>query len=179
MVSRYRGHRSGCSNVDVLQNAEISMPIKASGAALFAAAIVAITAPTGPATAGQSFCPSPAHAKPQKTPPDLAGAAAQAFQIDNDAASATVVRCVGAKLIACSGGANLNCDKADARRALPGATAWCRENPGADGIPMAATGHSTIYNWSCAGRRAIAGKAVLAVDAQGYVADNWKEVSVP
>jgi hypothetical protein len=41
---------------------------------------------------------------------------------------------------------------------------------------MAATGHATIYDWSCNGRRAVAGKTVSAVDPQGYEADNWKEL---
>jgi hypothetical protein len=57
----------------------------------------------------------------------------------------------------CMVGANLVCDKADQRRAA-GAT-WCRENPGATVIPMAATGHATIYEWSCNGRNAVPGKA--------------------
>lgn len=86
------------------------------------------------------------------------------------------VRCAGAKLLACWVGANLNCGKADARRSLTGATAYCRANPNADFIPMVATGHDTIYAWRCAGGRAVAGKAVRAVDPDGYDAGNWKEV---
>jgi hypothetical protein len=78
--------------------------------------------------------------------------------------------------MACTVGANLDCDKADTRRALPGATAWCRDNPGATGIPMAATGRATIYEWSCKGRRAVAGKVAMPIDPQGYIADNWKEI---
>jgi hypothetical protein len=60
-------------------------------------------------------------------------------------------------------------------RSLLGANAYCREHPGSDSIPMAATGHDTIYDWRCEGHRAVAGKANRAVDAQGYVADNWRE----
>jgi hypothetical protein len=41
---------------------------------------------------------------------------------------------------------------------------------------MAATGHDTIYDWRCVGRRAVATKTVVAVDAQGYDAGNWKEL---
>jgi hypothetical protein len=41
---------------------------------------------------------------------------------------------------------------------------------------MAATGHDTIYDWSCKGRRAVAGKAMLTVDPQGYISENWKEL---
>jgi hypothetical protein len=126
--------------------------------------------------AAQSFCPNPAHTKPQKVPSDLVAAVAEAFQLDNAAGGSAVVRCVGPKLMGCYVGANLNCDMADTRRSLPGATAWCRDNPGSSGIPMAATGHATIYDWSCKGRQAVAGKAVMTVDSQGYVANNWKEL---
>lgn len=86
------------------------------------------------------------------------------------------VRCAKDKLLACLVGANLNCGKANTRRSLPGASEFCRANPDAAIIPMAATGHDTIYAWRCAGRRAVATKAVVAVDPDGYDAGNWKEV---
>jgi hypothetical protein len=73
-------------------------------------------------------------------------------------------------------GANLNCAKANTRRSLPGASEFCRANPDAAIIPMAATGHDTIYAWRCVGRRAVAAKTVVAVDPDGYDAGNWKEV---
>ncbi|HLW92655.1 MAG TPA: hypothetical protein VKS78_15335 [Roseiarcus sp.] len=129
------------------------------------------------ANATQSYCPNPAHATPQKTPPDLTSALAKAFQIDEAAIrDASYVRCVGPNLMGCAVGANLDCFKADTRRSLPGATAWCRDNPSSTMIPMAATGHDTVYEWSCKGGRAVAGKAVMTVDPQGYIADNWKEI---
>jgi hypothetical protein len=86
------------------------------------------------------------------------------------------VRCAQGKLLVCSVGANLNCDKVNTRRSLPGASEFCRTNPDADNIPMAATGHDTIYAWRCVGRRAVAAKAVVALDPYGYDAGNWKEV---
>jgi hypothetical protein len=145
--------------------------------ALIAMIAAANVASTQPVRAG-SYCPNPAHAVPAKVPPDLVAAVAKTFAIDNAAiATGAFVRCVGAKLMACSVGANLVCDKADQRRELPGATAWCRDNPRSDSIPMFATGHATIYEWSCKRRRAVAGKVVLTVDPQGYIAENWKEVS--
>jgi hypothetical protein len=123
------------------------------------------------------YCPDPAHATPADVPPDLTAAVAKAFNVDAPAiAGAAYVRCVGPVLMGCTIGANLVCDKADTRRRLPGATEWCRQNPGSDFIPMAATGHATIYNWSCKGTHAVAGKAVLTVDPQGYIADNWKTI---
>lgn len=146
-------------------------------ALLFAVLIAGAGATMQSAAAERSYCPNPAHARPGKVPAELMSAVAKAFQID--AASvrdAALVRCVGPRLMACYIGADLNCDKADTRRALPGATAWCLHNPGSKGIPMSATGHDTIYEWSCKGRRAVAGKAVLTVDPEGYIANNWREL---
>lgn len=120
------------------------------------------------------YCPG--HPQPRKVPALLQDAVASAFGIPDDAASHAVVRCVGPKLLACSIGANLNCGKADARRSLPGATAWCRANLNSDFIPMFATGHATIYDWRCANGQALPGKTVVTVDRQGYAAENWKEI---
>jgi len=47
---------------------------------------------------------------------------------------------------------------------------------GPAGPRMAATGHATIYEWSCDGRSAVPGKALVTVDPQGYIAENWKDV---
>jgi hypothetical protein len=144
---------------------------------LLAALIVIVVAPAQPAAADEPYCPNRAHANPGEAPADLMAAFAMAFQLDAaSAGGGAFVRCVGRKVMGCYTGANLNCFKADTRRATPGAIAWCRDNPGSKGIPMAATGHATIYDWSCKGRRAVAGKIVSAVDPQGYEADNWKEL---
>src|SRR5271154_7337695 len=114
-----------------------------------------------------------AAAAPRKLEPLVA----EAFGISADQArSSAYVRCAGGKLMACWVGANLDCGKANAHRSLLGANAYCRDNPGSDSIPMAATGHDTIYDWRCDGKRAVAGKANRAVDAEGYIGDNWKEV---
>jgi hypothetical protein len=144
---------------------------------LFAALIVAAVSPVKPGWAAGPYCPNPDHATPGKVPADLMGAVATTFQIDNDAVrKAAFVRCVGPKLMGCYIGANLDCDKAEMSRSLPGATAWCRRNPGSNIIPMSATGHDTIYEWSCKGRYAVAGKAMVTVDPQGYIADYWREI---
>ena len=154
------------------------MRVTATGTGLlFAALIVAAVLPVKPGLAAGAYCPNPGHAAPGKVPPGLVGAVATTFQIDNDAVrKAAFVRCVGPKLMGCYIGANLDCDKAETRRSLPGATAWCRGNPGSNIIPMSATGHDTIYEWSCKGRHAVAGKAMVTVDPQGYIADNWREI---
>jgi hypothetical protein len=126
--------------------------------------------------AAEPYCPNAAHAAPAQVPPDLVPAVANAFGLGPGALGAAFVRCVGPKLMGCMVGANLVCDKADTRHELPGATAWCKDNPRSDVIPMAATGHATIYEWSCKRRRAVAGKALVTVDPQGYIAENWKDV---
>lgn len=137
----------------------------------------AATMVTAAAQAADAFCPNPAHAKPVKTPDDLLPALEKAFQLDAATArDATYVRCVGPKLMGCYVGANLVCDKADTRRVLPGATAWCHDHPGSKIVPMVATGHATIYEWTCHGSRAVAGKSVMKIDGQGYLAVNWKQI---
>jgi len=167
-----------CASLPFVPRPVNSMRVLATGTAFLFAALIAIAnTPAQPAAAEEPYCPNPAHASPAKVPSDLVTAVAETFLIDNAAVrDAAFVRCVGRKLMGCYIGANLNCFKADKRRALPGATAWCRENPGSKGIPMSATGHNTIYEWSCKGRRAVAGEAVMTVDSQGYIADNWREI---
>jgi hypothetical protein len=155
--------------------------MRMSGAAavlLFFALLAGTSAvATRPASAAPAYCPNSAHARPAKVPTGLMPAVAAAFNIDKDAVPNTAfVRCVGAKLMGCYVGANLDCGKANTRRVLRGATAWCHQNPGAANIPMAATGHDTVYEWSCKGRRAVAVRPVMKVDPQGYIADNWKEI---
>lgn len=130
------------------------------------------------AHAAGAYCPGgagrlSAHAVPAALQPSVA----QVFGIDvAQVRDAAAVRCVGSQLLACWVGANLNCGKADTRRRLVGATAFCRDNPDAADVPMAATGHDTIYDWRCVKGRAVAGKVVMAADPQGYVAGNWKVV---
>jgi hypothetical protein len=129
------------------------------------------------AHAATPYCPNRAHQAPKPVPANLVAQVAAALQIDAPMAKgASYVRCVGPTLMACAIGANLVCGKADRRRDSPGATAWCRDNPGAKIVPMAATGHATIYEWSCVDHRAVPGKAVMAVDRHGYIAENWKPV---
>ena len=143
----------------------------------FSTLIVLAALAARPALAARAYCPNAAHTQPAKVPPNLVSKVAATFHIDSAAArQAAFVRCAGQTLMACYVGANLVCGKADKRRALAGATAWCRAHPGAKVVPMAATGHATIYDWSCKGRRAVAGKPLVAVDRHGYIAGNWRKV---
>ncbi len=78
----------------------------------------------------------------------------------------------GAVLL-CNYGANLSCAKADVSRVSKGAEAWCREFPGAAVVPMAATGHDTIYSWKCVGREPRITSSEK-VDARGFIANQWR-----
>lgn len=130
------------------------------------------------AASGAAICASGAGPRaPVPVPKALEADIARTFGIPVEMVrDGGFVRCAGRRLLACVIGANLNCGKANKSRSLPGATEFCRANPDADNIPMAATGHDTIYDWRCVGRRAIATKAIVAVDGQGYDAGNWKAV---
>lgn len=130
------------------------------------------------AATGPAYCASRAGSRtPAPVPKALEAEVARTFGVPIDAVRrGGFVRCAKGKLLACLTGANLNCGKANTRRSLPGASAFCRENPDAEMIPMFATGHDTIYAWRCVGKRALAAKAVVAVDPDGYDAGNWKEV---
>jgi hypothetical protein len=87
----------------------------------------------------------------------------------------TVFRCADHRVIVCTVGANLPCGKADTSRAPnSGAIRWCRDNPDADFVPAAITGHDTIYTWRChAGAPQIA-RQTLHVDPHGFVAESWQ-----
>src|ERR1700683_1622250 len=104
------------------------MRMSGAAAVLFFALLICANGVTRPAYAAPAFCPNPAHSRPVKVPSNLVPVVAAAFSIDKDAAPNTAfVRCVGAKLMGCYVGANLDCDKANTRRVLLGATAWCRQ----------------------------------------------------
>jgi hypothetical protein len=86
----------------------------------------------------------------------------------------TVYRCLDGRTLLCSTGANLVCGKANTRRDLPGVGAWCRDNRNAGRVPMAVTGHDTIYSWRCSnGVPVIEGTG--AVNARGFLSGNWKD----
>jgi hypothetical protein len=112
----------------------------------------------------------------QPIPDALAPEAARIFGIEDlgFVKKATVYRCVDDKIWLCNFGANLVCDKADRRRSNPGVVAWCRSHPGSADIPMAATGHATVYAWACAGTTPRITGTLQKIDARGYIAENWK-----
>ncbi len=88
----------------------------------------------------------------------------------------TVFRCFDHRVLLCNEGANLSCGKANGRRDLPAASAWCARHPGSSFIPMYLTGHDTIYAWRCAGARAATGAPRWRVDARGFIASHWRRM---
>ncbi len=90
-------------------------------------------------------------------------------------------RCMDGKVYACTVGANLPCaDKANTDRTPTDAeNEFCQENPDADVIPAAVTGHETIYDWSCKGKTPEAGQQVFHTDARGFITEIWYEISKP
>ena len=88
----------------------------------------------------------------------------------------TSFRCMAGKVWLCNTGANLVCEKADTSRTPAGAADFCKQNPGSDVVPMAATGHGTIYEWTCQGKKAVISKQVETVDPRGFITENWKQL---
>ena len=86
----------------------------------------------------------------------------------------TTWRCMSGRVWICNYGANLPCWKADVSRTSKGGDAFCADNPNSDMIPMAATGHGTIYEWRCRGRKAVVKGQPLSIDRRGFVAEMWK-----
>lgn len=91
----------------------------------------------------------------------------------------TYFRCFERHVLVCNVGANLPCGKADTRRHLPAAEAWCAGHTGAAFIPMYVTGHDTVYAWRCDGPTAVIAKAIFEVDRRGFIRRFWKRVDDP
>ena len=85
----------------------------------------------------------------------------------------TVYRCMGGEVWLCNHGANLTCAKGDVRRVSQGAAAWCKDHPGSVVVPMAATGHDTIYTWACVGSEPRVTQAEK-LDPRGFIANQWR-----
>jgi hypothetical protein len=84
-------------------------------------------------------------------------------------------RCMDGKVYACTVGANLPCSqKADlAREPAPELVDFCRQNPGAEIIPMAVTGRATVFAWRCTGDRPAIVRQFAQPDGAGYLAHIW------
>lgn len=115
-------------------------------------------------------------------PDALLPSARRMFDVPADTAASyvqatTSVRCMNGAVWLCNYGANLICEKADISRDSPGADRFCKQNPNSIGVPMSATGHTTVYDWKCVGRQARIIRQVVEVDGRGFIAGNWKQLN--
>jgi hypothetical protein len=87
----------------------------------------------------------------------------------------SIWRYMDGKVYACTVGANLPCaEKADQQRApAPALTDFCRQNPGAEVIPMAVTGRAPVFAWRCTGERPAIVRQFAQPDRAGYLANIW------
>ena len=115
--------------------------------------------------------------QPKPIPPRLVSQALRLFYLKpidpEQVEKSTVYRCMRGALWLCNYGANLSCAKADVSRVSKGAEAYCKEFPGSAVVPMAATGHDTIYSWKCVGKEPRI-TASEKVDERGFIANQWK-----
>ena len=87
----------------------------------------------------------------------------------------TIWRCMDKQVFACNFGANLPCDsKADTDTTPTQAMAdFCKATPGADFIPMAVTGHATVYSWHCIKDTPAVLDQIDKPDAAGFLTRIW------
>jgi len=87
-------------------------------------------------------------------------------------------RCMNGEVYACFVGANLPCqEKADTERAPDEAEkAFCRENPNLDVIPMAVTGHNTVYEWHCRNGEPEIVRQIAQPDERGFISHIWYKI---
>jgi len=103
--------------------------------------------------------------------PDAKGAPADAeFQTGSS------FRCMDGKVMVCFTGANLVCDKMNAKRSSPGADSFCKTQPNADFVPLVATGHDTIYSYRCRDGKAVVSGETFALDKRGFAKKLWAAV---
>lgn len=151
-----------------------------------AGACLAVLAAGGPRTADAASSPraqcraAGTDDRLQPIPASLVPAAVRLFHLEamppGQVRRSTYFRCAARQVLLCNVGANLPCGKADTRRHLPAAEAWCAAHPGQDFIPMYVTGHDTIYAWRCDGPTAAISKTVFQVDRRGFIRQLWKRL---
>ena len=144
--------------------------------ALVASSLV-FPAPALAAGLAAAYCGDGANTSERTLPSKLAGPAAQTLDVDVAIVkTGASYRCSGGRLLVCAVGANLWCGKADTDTRPAKIVAYCRNNPDAVLAPMAVTGHATIYAWRCARGVPEIEPSPMAVDSDGYIADNWREL---
>jgi hypothetical protein len=87
-------------------------------------------------------------------------------------------RCMDGAVYVCVVGANLPCQqKANRSKRNAGADSFCRDHRDAASVPAYASGHDTIFDWSCAAGLAVRGAATAKLDSRGYRIDIWHRVT--
>lgn len=87
-------------------------------------------------------------------------------------------RCMSGHVWVCMVGANLPCsERADlTTQANANMSEFCQANPDAAAIPAYVTGRATVFEWTCKGDKAIAGKQIAEVDEAGYLSNIWYQI---
>ena len=101
--------------------------------------------------------------------------------MDPRVVKSTTWRCVDGRVLACNFGANIPCrDKANTDKTpTAGMNDFCKANPTSDFIPLAVTGHNSIYAWKCVNGTPTIDKQITEADAQGFLANVWRPVDRP
>jgi hypothetical protein len=92
---------------------------------------------------------------------------------DSEFETQSSFRCMDGKVMVCFSGANLVCGKMNADRKNAGADTFCRSTPNADFVPLAATGHDTIYSYRCRNGEAVVSGTTWALDKRGFATRLW------
>jgi hypothetical protein len=76
-------------------------------------------------------------------------------------------------------GANLPCEaKANTDRTPTQALEeFCQQNPNADVVPMAVTGHDTVYEWRCNKDQPEIARQFAEVDERGFLSHIWYQIA--
>ncbi len=88
-------------------------------------------------------------------------------------------RCMDGKVYGCTVGANLPCtEKANTSRTPDQPMLdYCKQNPSAEVIPAAVTGHNLIYEWRCTDGTPQIVRQVATADARGFLSNIWYELA--
>jgi hypothetical protein len=91
----------------------------------------------------------------------------------------TFWRCMNGQVYACFVGANLPCQaKANTDRTPTDAEKeFCQQNLNADVIPMAVTGHESVYEWRCNNDQPEVVRQFAQPDERGFVSNIWYQIS--
>ncbi len=109
-------------------------------------------------------------------PAGLVAPAIRLFDLQGEAQESTVYRCMSGAIWLCNHGANLTCAKADARLTIPSVTAFCKQNPNEEFVPMVVTGHGVNHSWGCVRGKAMV-KETEELDARGFIANQWRRLA--